>query len=272
MPIDMHVHSKGGEDGNKILEAMDGAGLERIVLVSRPPHCSVETSEPEAAGHRAVIDEISSIVARDPHRMIGFAWVEPTLPDAADAVDYALREKRLGGIKMIPNQWHPDDLRARAVYQRIGRYGKPVLFHSGILWTWGNTSKYCRPAEYEIMMEYPEIRFAVAHIGWPWTDECLAVCGKFRQMQPRRGHEWTCYVDITTGAPPMWKVDTLRKALAYLGDEHLIYGSDCLNPESPEPFRDALAENRKSLSEAGASEETIHRVFHRNALKWLGIG
>jgi len=36
MVIDVHVHCKGGEDGNKVLKAMDAVGLERIVLMSRP--------------------------------------------------------------------------------------------------------------------------------------------------------------------------------------------------------------------------------------------
>ncbi len=271
MAIDVHVHCKGGEDGNKVLKAMDAVGLERIVLMSRPAYYSLVTEAPDPVGHRAAIDELAKIVAPDPTRMVGFAWIEPTLPDAVEMVDYALGEKRLSGVKMLPNQWYPDDARAQAVYQRVEKYRKPMLFHSGILWTWGNTSKYCRPAEFEIMMEYPGIRFALAHISWPWTDECIAMCQKLQWTQPKRGHEWTCYIDITTGAPRLHKVNALRTALALIGDEHLIYGSDNADPENPDAYRPNLAEDRDIFREAGASEEVIDRVFNKNALQWLGL-
>jgi predicted TIM-barrel fold metal-dependent hydrolase len=271
MAIDVHVHAKGGEDGRRILKAMDELGLERIVLMSPPPHWSLASEREEVRGHRAVIDEIAGIIAPDPARMIGFGWIEPTLPDAQDMVDYALGDKGLAGIKMIPHHWYPDDERAQACYRKVESHGKPMLFHSGILWSWGNTSKYCRPAEFEIMMEYPGIRFAVAHMGWPWTDECIAMADKLRSIQPHRGQEPTCYVDITTGAPRVWKVDALRKALACLGDKHLVYGSDSGLPEGADYARQRLREDEEMLREAGASDETVARVLGRNALRWLGI-
>ena len=34
MAIDVHIHTRGGEDGSKILKAMDAVGLERVVLFS----------------------------------------------------------------------------------------------------------------------------------------------------------------------------------------------------------------------------------------------
>ncbi len=78
---------------------------------------------------------------------------------------------------MIPNHWYPADPTPQACYAKINDYGKPMLFHSGILWGTSGTSKHCRPAFYEIMLLYPKIRFAMAHLTWPWTDECFAVCG-----------------------------------------------------------------------------------------------
>jgi predicted TIM-barrel fold metal-dependent hydrolase len=271
MAIDVHVHCRGGEDGGAVLRAMDELGLERIVLMSRPAYYSLETEEPELVGHKAVIDDLSRVVALDPGRMIGFAWIEPTLDDAADMVDYALGEKGLAGIKMLPNQWYPDDERAQVLYRKIEAYRRPMLFHSGILWTWGNTSKYCRPAEFEVMMHYPGIRFAVAHMGWPWTDECIAMADKLLSVQPKRGQESTCYVDITTGAPRVWKVDALRKALACLGDKRLVFGSDSSLPAGADYARLRMREDEEMLREAGASDETVDRVLSKNALHWLGM-
>ena len=270
MAIDVHVHSRGGEKGSEILKAMDEVGLERVVLFAAPPHRpAAEGKAASEDAHKQSIDDMVRTAAADPERLIGFAWIEPTLPDAAYAVDYALGEKNLRGVKMIPNHWYPADERAQACYAKVDEYGKPMLFHTGILWGRSDTSQYCRPAFFEIMFHYPRIRFAMAHMSWPWTDECLAVNGKFKFNQEG---EWTSYVDITSGAPRIWKVDALRKALCYLGDEHLLYGSDCSLPGGADYARRRLQEDKEMLREAGASTETIERVLSKNALRWLGIG
>jgi len=266
MAIDVHVHTSGGEDGGQILKAMDKVGLDRAVLFAAPPHRR-EGEIPKDA-HRQSVDELARLVAVDSHRLIGFAWIEPPLPDALDGIDYALGEKNLPGVKMIPNHWYPGDDCAQACYKKIEEYGKPMLFHTGILWGLSDTSQYCRPAFFEIMLHYPKIRFAMAHISWPWTDECLAVNGKFKSNQ--KG-EWTSYVDITSGAPRIWKADALRKALCYLGDEHILYGSDCRLPDGADYAALRLREDKEMLREAGASPETIDRILNKNPLRWLGV-
>jgi predicted TIM-barrel fold metal-dependent hydrolase len=267
--IDAHAHTKGGESAEHILAAMDTVGIDRMVLMGAPPDSGFPLERELKSGsdlHKQSIDAIAALVAFAPDRLIGFAWIEPTLPDALEGVDYALGEKGLSGIKMIPKHWYPADERAQACYQRIEPYGKPMLFHSGILWGVSDTSQYCRPAYYEIMLHYPRIRFALAHMSWPWTDECFAVLGKFRANLP----EWNSYADTTSGPPPVWKVDAYRKALAWLGDDHLIYGSDWFCGDVEE-LRNSQARERRILGEAGASPETVQRVLHDNALRWLGI-
>jgi len=265
MAIDVHVHTRGGETGDEILKAMDRVGLERAVLFAPPPHRGPSSADDL---HKRSIDEIARIISPDPDRLLGFAWIEPTLPHAVQAVDYALADKKLRGVKMIPNHWYPADERAQACYAKIETYRKPMLFHTGILWGTSDTSQYCRPAFFEIMLHYPGIRFAMAHISWPWTDECLAVNGKFKENQEG---EWTSYIDITSGAPRIWKVDALRKALCYLGDEHLLFGSDSRLPGGADYAAHRLREDQEMLREAGASPETIQRILTTNPLHWLGL-
>ena len=107
-------------------------------------------------------------------------------------------------------------------YRRAQELGVPILFHSGILWSWGDTSRFCRPCEFEVLMEYPRVRFALAHISWPWTDECLAVVGKISHMRRARGYEGPqAFVDLTPGTPPVYREEALRRALAYVGEDGL---------------------------------------------------
>jgi predicted TIM-barrel fold metal-dependent hydrolase len=279
MAIDVHIHLKGHEDGNRILKAMDEAGITRMVLISKAPPRSFsmgpsQLAEEPAGGftHREVLDNLAQIVAPDKDRLLGFAWIEPTLSDAQWALDYALGEKELAGVKMMPYHWYPSDERAQAIFAGIETHRKPLLVHTGALWGFTDSSQFCKPMYMEVLLRYPGVRVALAHIGWPWTDECLAVGGKFRAAASRdSGRERNCFIEISSGAPRIWKVDALRKALAYLGDDRLIYGSDLFEAEDPARLRQYIQEEISVLQEAGALPETIERIMSRNALTWLGL-
>ncbi len=184
---------------------------------------------------------------------------------------YAFEEKGLKGVKMIPNHWYPADDGPQACFAKINEYGKPMLFHTGILWGTSDTSQHCRPAFFEIMLHYPNIRFAMAHLSWPWTDECFAVCGKFRAAGGYKPENWRSYADMTCGAPRMWKVEAMRKGLYYMGDKQFVYGSDCFNAEDPEQLKGTLAMDEEILRECGCSAESMHRIFVTNAERWLGL-
>ncbi len=73
MAIDVHIHTRGKEDGNKILKAMDQVGLKRVVLFAVPPHRS-EEAKGQDKPHKVVLDTIANLVKVDPERLIGFAW------------------------------------------------------------------------------------------------------------------------------------------------------------------------------------------------------
>ena len=99
-----------------------GASLARA-LKAADAGVRVAAVEPDGAIRaralaEGVADEVAKIASTDPSRIFGFVWIEPLLGDREDAVDYALGDKRLAGVKMIPNQWFPDDERAQCHGER----------------------------------------------------------------------------------------------------------------------------------------------------------
>lgn len=221
---DCHIHCNADTSGKDILKAMDKVGMEKAVLLS--PHWH-ESNEREIES----IDTIARVIAPDPERLIGFAWIEPTLSEAVDHVAYAVNDKKLKGIKMIPDHWYPYEERLFPVYRKIEEFRKPILFHSGILYGNGDSSRFCRPCFYEVMLHFPRVRFALAHISWPWTDECIATFGR---MTAAAGWEHRdrvqMYIDITRGTPRYYRTEALTKALLFAGPSRLIYGSDASVP------------------------------------------
>lgn len=255
MAIDAHVHSRGNESAAEILKAMDEAGMEKIFLFGPYPGLDEDKQ-------RESDNFIAKIASEAQDRIVPFAFIEPRLKGAPQEVERAVTDLGIKAVKMIPMQWYPGGPEARAVYEKVQEMGVPMLFHSGILWGVKDDSQYCRPVYYEALLDYPKIKFAMAHISWPWCDELMAICGKFRAA--RRDQ---IYVDITSGAPRMWKVDALRKALVYLGDDTLIFGSDSSATGSAYMHQRMTEDISMLREEVGVRQETVDKIFSTNAMK-----
>lgn len=260
MIVDCHVHMTGREEPSRVLEALDKAGVDKVFLFAPYGGLSLEKT-------RGFTDFAARLVVEDPERLYGFTWVEPRLgPKAVAELERSILEKNLRGVKMIPHHWYPYDKRLWPLYRKVQELGVPIIFHSGILWGFEDSSRFCRPAYYEALLHFPRIRFALAHISWPWTDECIAVAGRFRAAVRETGGEPQMKVDITPGTPPEWRLDALRKALSYLGDEWLIYGSDCMAGDAECQRRHLESDRRLLREELRASEASERRILGENAL------
>ncbi|MBM3211434.1 hypothetical protein FJZ33_04385 [Candidatus Poribacteria bacterium] len=255
MIIDVHIHSRGTETAAEILKAMDKAGVDRIFLFGPYPGLDEDKQ-------RESDDYVAKIASEAGDRIIPFAFIEPRLKSAPQEVERAVTKAGVKAVKMIPMQWYPGGPEARAVYEKINELEVPMLFHSGILWGTKDDSQYCRPVYYEALLDYPKIKFAMAHISWPWCDELLAVCGKFRAARRNQ-----IFIDITSGAPRFWKVDALRKALIYLGDDTIVFGSDS-SATGADYMRRRIDEDMSMLrEEVGVTKDTIEKIFGTNAMK-----
>lgn len=265
MIVDCHIHSWGEESGEEILRAMDRARIDAAFLLSPYRAGSAEAQRENLAA-------FARTVALDRDRLLGFAWIEPTLPGAADEVRRAAGEHRLAGVKLMPNHWYPHEERLFPFYETLQEAGLPVLWHSGILWNFMDGSRFCRPAYYEVLLHFPRIRFALAHIGWPWVDECLAVAARMTQGAKREvGHPMEVYVDLSPGAPPSERTAALRKAVEQLGPERLLWGSDDIEAARLDKCRRLREEDARILrEEIGLDEASLARVMGGNHLRFLG--
>lgn len=302
MVVDCHVHlipeKFGGYDNGKdILESMDKAGIDKIFLFSPVPR------ELEFKGkyvvyreslkeQRESIKKVAEIVAEDPQRLIGFAWIDPCLSDAEHEVERAIVDYGLRGIKMIPYQWYPYEERLFPVYRKIQDMGVPIIFHSGISFTGGDCSRFCRPTFYEVLLHFPEIKFALAHVGWPWTDECIATAARFqaaleeaklfapklaeeqeqRSAAHREDSKPQMYIDITPGTPLVYRTEVLRRAITVLGADRLVYGSDTFTypPEMTEQSKKVLVNDRRRFDEElGLSKVAQDKILGENAIELL---
>jgi len=270
MVIDCHVHTGGYETAGEILTAMDAAGLDRIVLISHQP----ESDNPgwPRISTREALDHTARVAGEALDRIVPFAWIEPRLPEAVGELERAVSELGYRGVKLIPNHWYPCDEAVFPVYAKAQELGVPVLFHAGILFANGDSSRFCRPVYYEALLHFPRLRFALAHMAWPWVDECLAVYGRFRSYAQNTGMPIQMWIDTCPGTPAYWRPEALRKALGYCGSEHLLWGSDSNTQNLGSYAPQVLAMDRRILrEELGEDSATEQRWLSGNVAAFLGL-
>jgi predicted TIM-barrel fold metal-dependent hydrolase len=221
---DCHSHARGDETGEQVLRWMDEARFDRINLFARYPEPVGGAFDRDAV--RASIDHVARVQAADPDRIYGVVWAEPRAPGMIEELEYGLVDRGLRGVKMIPDHWAPTDEWLWPLYAKIEELRKPLQFHSGILYGFGDSSRFCRPVLYEALLHFPRLRFSLAHIGWPWVDECLAVYGRFRAAAGYQSPACQMWVDTCRGTPDAWREEALRKAVPFCGVERLMFGVD----------------------------------------------
>ncbi len=265
---DCHCHCHGSENGPDVLRAMDAAGIERINLFSAYPQSPGAHGPYGPGAHaprsavRAAIDHVASVQAADPSRIYGFIWAEPRCPEMVDEISRGIEDKKLRGVKLIPDRWFPYDELLFPIYRRMEALGKPIMFHSGIVYGFADSSRYCMPVGYESLLNFPKLRFSLAHIGWPWVDECLAVYGSFRSAAGWQSGKAQMWIDTCRGTPDAWRTDALRKAVPFVEASHLMFGVDGSPGNLARKGPEHVAADRSILAEViGLSDEQLEMYF-----------
>ena len=135
-------------------------------------------------------NELSADIQRSaPERIIAFAAAEPL--DHQDVFNRArLKEVRQGvvehglkGLLLTPpyGHYYSNDKRVYPFYEMAVELDIPIYFHHSHMF---GDPKIC-PMKYariwlldDLTIDFPELRFNVEHMGYPWTEELLAIMAR----------------------------------------------------------------------------------------------
>ncbi len=163
---------------------------------------------------------------------------------------------------------YPYDDCAHRVYAVAGEHRLPVLFHSGIFID-GRSGRFCRPSFYEAVREHPGMRVTLAHLGWPWCDEAIAV-GVIDRINGVPADDCQIRFDLSFGPPPAYRAEVIGRALEILGPELLQFGTDRFFPCSGEHIASGFADFDAVLDQLGTAPEARERMLYGTAANWLG--
>jgi predicted TIM-barrel fold metal-dependent hydrolase len=154
------------------LAAMDEGGVGRSLISAwTGPHGDLISN-----------DEVASFVRQAPDRLAGVASLDISRPRAAVLeLRRCVRELGFKAVRVLPWLWElpPTHARFYPVYSECCELGIPFctqVGHTGPLMP----SEYGRPIPYidQVAIDFPGLVIVGGHIGYPWTEEMIAVATK----------------------------------------------------------------------------------------------
>lgn len=271
MNLDGHIHiAEGDPQPEALANRMAAVGIDGGLLISQAPSSfagTLATAPPEERLENVLAWASASDLCYPVY------WIDPTETDALVQVDLAV-SRGIMAFKVICDHFYPGDVRAIKAFRAITEAERPVFFHSGILWDGKPSSNYNRPANFEALLHVKGIRFSVAHISWPWIDECIAVYGKLNAAKARAGAEIEMFIDTTPGTPPIYRREALTKlfTVGYDVADNVFFGSDGrANGYNADYARQWIDRDRAILSDLTMTPTVLDKVFARNLQRFLGV-
>jgi predicted TIM-barrel fold metal-dependent hydrolase len=214
------------------------------------------TSSIEGLG-RITNEHIAGICNSDPDLFIGFASFD-LKGDYVSELKYAINNLGLKGIKIHPQLQliRPDDEKISKVFEIADENKLPVVIHTGITGIGAGVKgggglplELGKPIYIDnLAIKYPNVNFIIAHFGWPWYEEALAVAY----------HKGNVFIDIS-GWSPKYIPQIVIKYMDSLLQDKFLFGSDypMLKPSR-------ILNELKTLN---LKNETLNKILYENAKK-----
>jgi predicted TIM-barrel fold metal-dependent hydrolase len=210
---------------------------------------------------------VADFVAQAPDKLIGFACCDPTQPEHFDDLKYAIEHLNMRGVKMGPIYagFDPRDEICAPVYRYCQEKGLPILFHTGTTYNRNAPLGFSRPWLWDdLAISYPDLRMILAHVGHPFSDECLVVIRKHPHI----------YADVSALYYRPWQFyNTLITAQEYKVTHKLLFGTDYPFAKGAESIQGLRNVNQiiGTSTLPRVSEQVIEEILARDALKLIGV-
>jgi predicted TIM-barrel fold metal-dependent hydrolase len=224
------------------LAAMDEAGVDFGLLSAwRGPNDTDLVSN----------DEVTEWVSRHPDRFAGLAAVDLDRPMAAvRELRRRVHDDGFVGLRVVPWLWNaaPTDRRYYPLFAECVELGVPFctqVGHTGPL----RPSETGRPIPYvdQVALDFPELVVVCGHVGYPWTEEMVAVARKHENV----------YIDTSAYTTKRLPDELIRFLKTRTGQRKVLFGTNY------PMIRHAHA--LAGLDELDLSEDARRDYLHRNA-------
>ena len=200
-------------------------------------------------------DEVAQFVAVAPERLVGVGSVDISKPMVAvREVRRCIQELGFKAIRVLPWLWSipPTDRRFYPVYVACCELNVPFctqIGHTGPLMP----SEVGRPLYLDqVALDFPELKIVGGHIGYPWTEEAVAVATKHENV----------YIDTSAYTVKRYPPELVRYLKGH-GRHKILFGTNypMITP----------AKALEGLKGLGLDEETTRLFCGENAKRVFAL-
>jgi predicted TIM-barrel fold metal-dependent hydrolase len=198
-------------------------------------------------------DEVADWVRQHPNRFAGLATVDLDRPmPAVRELRRRVRDDGFVGLRLLPWLWKapPTDRRYYPLFAECVELGVPFctqVGHTGPL----RPSETGRPIPYidEIALDFPELVIVCGHVGYPWTEEMVAVARKHENV----------YIDTSAYTTKRLPEQLIAFMKTGTGARKVLFGSNypMIMP----------AHAMDGLEQLQLSDDTLAQYLHGNAAR-----
>ncbi|MBI2827591.1 MAG: amidohydrolase [Planctomycetia bacterium] len=233
-----------GVSASEMVGMMDAAGIERVCITTWARPGAFITPN----------DRVREFVTAYPNRFVGVAAVNLEKPyEAVRELDRAVRELGFKALRVIPWLWNrpPNDKFYYPLYVKCIELDIPFctqVGHTGPLMP----SEPGRPIPYidEVALTFPQLRILGGHIGYPWTDEMIALAWKHENV----------YIDTSAYLPRYYPPQLVHFMNTY-GQTKVLFGTNFPMLSFEKCAEQARALDLKPEAKANFLRENARRVY-----------
>lgn len=226
MIIDCHTHIGRNHhiDANvdQLLRSMDQVGIDKsLVFAGEMNDAPNEWMIDQIAPHR---DRLLGVAAANP---MSFTKMDEIQDEADQIVDW-YGEGKIVACKFYTgyDHYYPQDKVIEEYLMSFEPVGLPAIFHSGDCLNSVKHAKlkFAHPLHIdEVAVDYPNMKFIIAHMGYPWQRDAAEVCYKNQNV----------FADISGfvyGSFDSADLDKFKKTIIEFveiaGEKKLLFGTD----------------------------------------------
>lgn len=240
---DLFSNQEGpGKGTDECIKEMDEAGV-RVGIIGGCHHSHSYTPN----------DWVGEQAARFPDRLVPVAGVNAELGmPAVRELEFLVKEKGFRGLRIFPygHKLPPN----HAIFYPL--YAKCIELDIPVQMQVGHTaamlpSEVGRPIYLdEVAMHFPELRIVGAHIGYPWTDEMIAVAWKHPNV----------FIDTTAHFPKYFQPQFVHFINSY-GQDKVLFGTSY--PATLPSIKQAI----EQVNELGLKPAPRRKFLYENSAK-----
>ncbi|MCS7001595.1 MAG: amidohydrolase family protein [Dehalococcoidia bacterium] len=248
--IGMDPTAVRGLSEEALIAKLDRAGVRHAFLVAvraGPEH--------HPTSYRPPYEKVAALIAKYPDRFSGLAGIDPTEGmRGVRQLEYAVKELGFIGAHYYPHWFElaPDHARLYPFYAKCVELDIPIQMQVGHCLRYSADrplKSVGRPITLDtVACDFPELKLVGIHIGWPWTEEMIAVAYKHPNV----------YIGSDAYAPKHWAKEFVRYIDSW-GQDKVLFGSDypVIDPERA----------RREIEELGLRPKAARKFFWENAAK-----